>query len=1718
MAHEKSTQSKSAQSQNGNSTAGSSPTEARSKAETSSTSAAELPRYVPRKAVRVNARFLLIVVLVLGAVCGGTYVLHGWQMERNADSLLALAEEADEDGQTETAIQYLSQYLRFRPHDYDTKVRLADLIAASSQSVRARQTILGILEEVLRKDPHRADADELRRRAIDVSLGIGRYRDALAHLKILQEKQADGADDPELAFINGQCQEGLSDFDKAAELYLKVMQASPEMIGPYVRLAAVLRSHPDIAPYREELEASKAPDFDKQIESLFRRKPSADKPKTTPASEKTADDQPQTTVNGEPKTTADSVATSGDDEHKPSAANDRKGTAADFDGIAAIYDLLVKRGKPTFRARLVRANYAMSLHNYDDAQQDVDKALKLAGQEPEVLDNAVRLALARAEAASLQYDPQKRQQHLKTAERHATQGRNLAAPDNINFYLQLARIEQQRANVADDSDDRDAHLNAARRHLQDGKKQLSDYRDAEKPQTPETARELLGYEIGLLTLQVDLIITRFGANNTAADTANFQSSDDYDEYLQAMKRLRELGTGPEQIGLFQARTLLAQKKWRQAADQLALVRRRLQSVRNLRRQVDKALASCYRRLHLPDAGIQILKDGLNRDSLWHEGRLRLANLLAAEGRTDAALEHYRFLLQPDHAIAAAWLPLARLQIRRAADVPAERRDLSPVYAILDQVDNVSKSATAAGQAGPDDVTPLLLRMDAMFLDTKDAQRFQKIENLLDAALTQYKQALAAKGAAPKKAQKKSDGSTPKTAPHAADKLSRLYAARANFEAQRPDRDKAARIQSAWQLLDAAERTLDRNSILMRARVQIATRLGKERASPILKQLQSESAQLAKMEQAAVLETIARAYNTLGELDKSRTVWKKLTTLMPNDLGVRLATAMLAVRLNDRDWLQNELDVIRRIENGSGNNISPRARQSGGGRNGPWGNYFKALSLVVSAYQKREAGRKEIAALPDDDEERKVRSQAFIAQIQDDLEQARRLLNYCVRLRPNWTEPHHQLGRVAVLLGDREDAFRNFRRAIDLGDRTPRAFEFCVRYHISRKEFDRADALITLAGGPGAPLLSPGKLNLADRRVSLPELAVQVAYARGEIAKAQSYFAEESGDYRQQILLALLKFSEYQALTENQKNGSQGQKLLAEAEKYHRRAIEKAGDNPSPWLYMVVHLARLDRTEEAEATITQALNTLPKDVRDLTAARCYIVLGKIQQADKHFSLAVRARPDDARLRLLAARFYASYRLFSKAEKHLKAVLDSDSNATDAQRAVARHFQVLVTASGGRYSHLQKALKLLEDPATADLADLYTRAKILQKSSLFRDRLALIDVLKRIDRQKPLPSGDRFQLARLYEKTGRWKTARQIVDKLLEKHPQDQLLLGWYAAELLDNEPDTPKTRAKARKLIERLKALRPDSLSTAIVEAQLILAEEKPAHRDRAATVLETAVERMVKDRNQIKPAELAQIAMAARTCESFGLDAAAERLLRRRAELSGKPSSLLSVATFLGRQGRRTEGLKLCQEVAKTSGQSRNAAVAAVNIVSLGNAPASDLKTAEELLRAARKAEPDSQNLLFVSAEFFAAAGRHDEAADTYRQLLMVLPDDVAVMNNLAWLSALRGQNLQEALTWADRAIESSGPQAQLLDTRAVVLTKMGQADRAVMDLKQAIRESRNPTFFLHLAQAHLAAGNRPAAVSAMKQAFAEGLSIDRVHRLEQPGFREAVQATGVGD
>jgi cellulose synthase operon protein C len=181
----------------------------------------------------LNVRFLAWLVASLMLLAGGVFSVHAFQVRRNSGVLKQQAEQAEAEKRFDDAARYYVLYLGYEPSDRAARLALARALGSkANKTLKDQKKVFEIYEAVLREEP---ENPELRRKAVDIALGMRRFNDALEHLGALLKGPS--ANDGRLEQLSAFCRAAKNENDRAVTLYLSAITHAPAHRASYIQLA-----------------------------------------------------------------------------------------------------------------------------------------------------------------------------------------------------------------------------------------------------------------------------------------------------------------------------------------------------------------------------------------------------------------------------------------------------------------------------------------------------------------------------------------------------------------------------------------------------------------------------------------------------------------------------------------------------------------------------------------------------------------------------------------------------------------------------------------------------------------------------------------------------------------------------------------------------------------------------------------------------------------------------------------------------------------------------------------------------------------------------------------------------------------------------------------------------------------------------------------------------------------------------------------------------------------------------------------------------------------------------------------------------------------------------------------------------------------------------------------------------------------------------------------
>lgn len=468
----------------------------------------------------------------------------------------------------------------------------------------------------------------------------------------------------------------------------------------------------------------------------------------------------------------------------------------------------------------------------------------------------------------------------------------------------------------------------------------------------------------------------------------------------------------------------------------------------------------------------------------------------------------------------------------------------------------------------------------------------------------------------------------------------------------------------------------------------------------------------------------------------------------------------------------------------------------------------------------------------------------------------------------------------------------------------------------------------------------------------------------------------------------------------------------------------------------LRLARLhlERQEQgrAEAVLKEGMNSLKQPFElQLALGDVKSGQGEIKAAEELFTtLATKAetqaKKNEARLRL--ARLYLEQNKLSQAANEIKTVRGKDPNNIQACYFMGR---VYLKRNNPSEAIVELRQVVREQPEMLDASMVLAQAHFQNN-----EPQNAVQVLSQALKQEPEYTPAREALIQYYLRHRKWPQAEKHLQIVVKQHPEKiNYLVTMGDVQLHQGKTD------QAGQVFEAIQISDGGYRALGTLKlAQLAVVEKNTS---RALELFEQALQ---LDENFLP-------AVAGRINILMEQDRKKEALDFCR-NLTRKHPENAIFHVFLGQAALNTGRIGLAEtHLLHASRQEPNWLIP---YVLLGEAYAQDGRTKEAIARLeeAQKQQPDSTRLSFILGHLYQKQGDLDKARVRYEAILTKQPEFLPAINNLAYLLADTGQDLEKALKLAEKAAAQSD--AKTLDTLGWVHHKLGNREMALKYLHQA--------------------------------------------------------------
>jgi len=545
--------------------------------------------------------------------------------------------------------------------------------------------------------------------------------------------------------------------------------------------------------------------------------------------------------------------------------------------------------------------------------------------------------------------------------------------------------------------------------------------------------------------------------------------------------------------------------------------------------------------------------------------------------------------------------------------------------------------------------------------------------------------------------------------------------------------------------------------------------------------------------------------------------------------------------------------------------------------------------------------------------------------------------------------------------------------------------------------------------------------------------------------------------------------------------------FAGAERILKVALERNPRSITVYLALIQFYANTSRPGEAEPLFSQALKVSNNRVEVLEAqAAYYESLSKFPEAEEAIRKIQSSHADDPRYWAALADFYVRRGDWAKARTELERVsshhpndavllhklIEVHLNQDDRNGAEALNEALLQKNPDDSYGHLFKGRMYLGkdvDKALLEFAEAqkyqanlpglyywYAQA-YLQRGELGQAKQALDTTLK----YDPGFQTARLALAELQNRTGSLDAAMDNAKRLMQSSPGDVRPMLVYSQSLM-----LKQDYAQAETIVKAVSERDPQSAEAHRQLGLLDLAHKNwPAARKellqawnltpQSTSLLEGVLVTYVAENETIGAIHFLQDEI---------------RSHPRDAELYHELAQLYLV------QNKRPDAIAALKTALSLSPASGDTALLLSEVYARGQ----ETEQAAQIVSQLVQKDQGNPDLLLRAGMVFERAQQWDEARKAYERVVQLDRDNAIAKNNLAWLLAEHGGNIDVALNLAQDAKQQSVNNLQITDTIGWIYYKKGIYKTALDYLKEcAAKDSKNATFQYQLGMVYWKLGEK---------------------------------------
>ncbi|HEV8132334.1 MAG TPA: tetratricopeptide repeat protein [Acidobacteriota bacterium] len=543
------------------------------------------------------------------------------------------------------------------------------------------------------------------------------------------------------------------------------------------------------------------------------------------------------------------------------------------------------------------------------------------------------------------------------------------------------------------------------------------------------------------------------------------------------------------------------------------------------------------------------------------------------------------------------------------------------------------------------------------------------------------------------------------------------------------------------------------------------------------------------------------------------------------------------------------------------------------------------------------------------------------------------------------------------------------------------------------------------------------------------------------------------------------------------------------------------------------LADMGRTDDALQKARQAIQADPNNVdAHLLIADIYSRSPKQdpksqENAIGEYEKVLKVDPDNSPALSALGRLYVRANQFAKAEQALQNLVNHQGEGPEDLFLLA-----ISQVEQQRFAPALENVKRLVQFNPGNIRVLMLQGFIFERVG---DNEKALATYQEVLKLQPDNSEAKRHVASLLAEKGKSKDATEMLEELAKRNPFDSSVLL-----------ELGKTQREQKKHGEAIATFRsaakvdPENIE---ISYWLAATLADTGQREEALAILKKVLEPQDKDRRKKIPILLqigsiqredAQYDAAIGTFQQLlrefpdSLQAylyladtyrqkkdyphAAETLSKGRQKFPDDKNLVISEAQIVAQQRGLEEGLKILDdEIRKHSGKTEEDKALLLRL-KLNRAQLffdqRAFQRAENYLQELNKELPENDAILFQLAAVYEREKKNEKAEEVFRKLLQKNTENANVLNYLGYMWADRGENLQQALEYIQKAVELDPFNGAYLDSLGWAQFKLNDLKGAEANLNKAAKIVRNdPTIHEHLGDLYERLGNYPEALQAYR-------------------------------